>query len=57
MAPDKDHFEVRDALLNKIQELAESTTQSKPLLRLAETYAWCVAPAQSHGRADSEQGN
>jgi hypothetical protein len=37
------------ALLRKIQGAAEATDRPEALLRLAEAYAWVVAPRQPHG--------
>jgi hypothetical protein len=44
--------EARDALITAIAAQARVAPNATTLLRLAEAYAWAVAPAQAHGAAD-----
>ena len=44
--------ETRDALLLSIRAQAAVAPNATTLLRLAEAYAWAVAPAQDHGAAE-----
>lgn len=39
----------REALLAAIAKQVELAPNATTLLRLAEAYAWCVAPGQDHG--------
>lgn len=39
----------RDALLSAIAQQAARAPNATTLLRLAEAYAWAVAPGQAHG--------
>lgn len=41
--------ETRDALLTAIKAQVAAAPNATTLLRLAEAYAWAVAPAQNHG--------
>jgi hypothetical protein len=41
--------ETRDALLTAIRAQVAVAPNATTLLRLAEAYAWAVAPAQDHG--------
>ena len=41
--------ETRDALLAAIEKQVAGAPNATTLLRLAEAYAWTVAPDQSHG--------
>jgi hypothetical protein len=41
--------EARDALLTAIKNQVAGAPNATTLLRLAEAYAWTVAPEQSHG--------
>ena len=41
--------EARDALLVAIKNQVAVAPNATTLLRLAEAYAWAVAPGQSHG--------
>jgi hypothetical protein len=41
--------ETRDALLAAIKTQVAVAPNATTLLRLAEAYAWAVAPEQSHG--------
>jgi hypothetical protein len=41
--------EARDALLAAIRNQVAVAPNATTLLRLAEAYAWTVAPEQSHG--------
>jgi hypothetical protein len=51
--PDSDHDDVvirtRDALLEHIYDQVQRAPNASALLRLAEAYAWAVAPDQAHG--------
>lgn len=48
--PDADIGELaREALLTAIHNQVKVAPNATTLLRLAEAYAWCVAPAQDHG--------
>jgi hypothetical protein len=47
--PDDDAARVRAALLDNIHEQVLRAPNSNALLRLAEAYAWTVAPDQPHG--------
>ena len=44
--------ETRDALLAAITAQIAVAPNATTLLRLAEAYAWAVAPDQSHGGAE-----
>jgi hypothetical protein len=44
--------QARDALITAIAAQASVAPNATTLLRLAEAYAWAVAPAQAHGAAD-----
>jgi hypothetical protein len=44
--------EARDALITAIAAQARVAPNATTLLRLAEAYAWTVAPAQAHGAAE-----
>jgi hypothetical protein len=44
--------ETRDALLESIRAQVAVAPNATTLLRLAEAYAWAVAPAQDHGSAE-----
>jgi hypothetical protein len=44
--------QARDALITAIAAQARVAPNATTLLRLAEAYAWAVAPAQAHGAAD-----
>jgi hypothetical protein len=41
--------ETRDTLLTAINQQVALAPNATTLLRLAEAYAWCVAPGQAHG--------
>jgi len=41
--------EAREAILRMVAEQAAKAPNATTLLRLAEAYAWAVAPAQGHG--------
>ena len=41
--------ETRDALLTAIKNQVAGAPNATTLLRLAEAYAWTVAPDQAHG--------
>jgi hypothetical protein len=41
--------ETRDAILNAIKAQVAAAPNATTLLRLAEAYAWTVAPDQGHG--------
>ena len=41
--------ETRDAILAAIRAQVTAAPNATTLLRLAEAYAWCVAPDQPHG--------
>lgn len=43
----------RDALLAAITAQVAGAPNATTLLRLAEAYAWTVAPGQAHGGAES----
>ena len=43
--------EARDALIAAIATQAAAAPNATTLLRLAEAYAWVMAPAQPHGGA------
>jgi hypothetical protein len=47
--PDDAAARVREALLDNIHEQVLRAPNSNALLRLAEAYAWTVAPDQPHG--------
>ncbi len=42
----------REALLGAIANQVELAPNATTLLRLAEAYAWCVAPGQDHGTSE-----
>lgn len=42
----------RDALLGAIAAQVDLAPNATTLLRLAEAYAWAVAPAQDHGTSE-----
>ncbi|MGD9571164.1 MAG: hypothetical protein AB7V62_04700 [Thermoleophilia bacterium] len=42
----------REALLSAIANQVELAPNATTLLRLAEAYAWCVAPGQDHGTSE-----
>jgi hypothetical protein len=44
--------QARDALITAIAAQAAVAPNATTLLRLAEAYAWVVAPGQAHGAAD-----
>ena len=44
--------DTRDALLTAIAAQVSVAPNATTLLRLAEAYAWTVAPDQAHGGAD-----
>lgn len=44
----------RDALLAAIQAQIGAAPNAMTLLRLAEAYAWAVAPDQPHGSRDEK---
>ena len=44
--------EARDALIAAIATQAAAAPNATTLLRLAEAYAWVMAPAQAHGGAE-----
>jgi hypothetical protein len=44
--------EARDALIAAIATQAAAAPNATTLLRLAEAYAWVMAPAQPHGGAE-----
>ena len=41
--------DAREAILTAVAEQAAKAPNATTLLRLAEAYAWAVAPAQPHG--------
>jgi hypothetical protein len=41
--------QARDAILDRILELAKEEGKSHVVLNLAEAYAWLSSPGQSHG--------
>ena len=45
---------VREALLENIHAQAVRAPNATALLRLAEAYAWTVAPSQPHGGGDDD---
>lgn len=45
--------QARDALITAIATQAAMAPNATTLLRLAEAYAWVVAPGQSHGGGES----
>ncbi len=49
-----DAADVQAALLARIHELAPRATIDS-VLKLAEAYAWAVAPAQPHGGGGGEE--
>jgi hypothetical protein len=46
---DEDAARVRKALLDHIHDQVTRAPSASALLRLAEAYAWAVAPDQPHG--------
>ena len=44
-----DEMEAKQVLIDAIVAMAPSAPTSKQLLELAEAWAWCVRPNQSHG--------
>ena len=44
--------QTRDTLLAAINQQVALAPNATTLLRLAEAYAWCVAPGQDHGNAE-----
>jgi hypothetical protein len=42
----------REALLAAIARQVDLAPNATTLLRLAEAYAWCVAPGQDHGTSE-----
>ena len=42
----------REVLLEAIRAQVSLAPNATTLLRLAEAYAWCVAPAQDHGTSE-----
>jgi len=41
--------QARDALLDRIVELAPRASSTESLVTLAEAYAWVISPHQTHG--------
>jgi hypothetical protein len=41
--------QAREALLDRIVELAPRTSSTESLVTLAEAYAWVISPHQTHG--------
>jgi hypothetical protein len=44
-----EEMEAKQALIDAIAEMAPHAPTSKQLLELAEAWAWCHRPNQSHG--------